>query len=76
MCELAGMEKLHAYLLSKGLKPSEFADLVGTSRGYMHDILSSRRRPGLSVAAEIERATGGIVPASIWAPARQRSDAA
>lgn len=61
------MEHLQAYLKREGMKPSELAEAVGTSRGYMHDILTKRRRPGLMVAVAIERATGGEVPASAWA---------
>lgn len=67
MCERRRMEQLQNYLVRKGVRPSELAKEVGTSRGYMHDIINRRRRPGLRVAAAIERATGGAVPASSWA---------
>lgn len=76
MCEHAGMEKLRAYMKRVGIKPSEMAEAVGTSRGYMHDILTNRRRPGLNVAVAIERATNGAVPAAEWAAAQSQGDAA
>lgn len=66
MCEHCGMEQLRSFLAQHKMRPSELAEVVGTSRGYIHDILNRRRRPGLEVATRIERATGGEVPASTW----------
>lgn len=67
MCELLGMEKLKAYLIKTGVRPSALARDVGTSRGYLHDLLEGRRSPSLSLASKIAAATGGAVPLSAWA---------
>ena len=68
------MEQLKSFLERREMRPSELAAAVGTSRGYIHDILTRRRRPGLSVAAAIERVTDGEVPASTWAATSAESD--
>ena len=73
---LRGMNQLQAYLDASGVKPSELAAKVGTSRGYISDLANGKRaRPGLTVAAAIERATDGAVPASGWvAPCEHSAD--
>lgn len=62
------MDKLTQYLESVGQRPSDFARVLGTSPGYLHDILTQRRRPSLDLAMRIERATGGCVPVQVWVP--------
>lgn len=77
MCELLSMNKLQAYLEQSELRPSDLAAAVGTSRGYISDLLSGRRlRPGLTVAAAIERATKGAVPAASWVASREHNTVA
>lgn len=64
---------LAAYLARHQLSMAAFARLVGADRSRISRCVRGERRPGLRLALEIERATGGEVPASSWTGERRRS---
>ena len=55
MSELSPLGKL---VEAKAVKPSDFADRVGVSRGHGHDLLTGRRTPGPTLALKIEEEFG------------------
>lgn len=61
-------ETLLARWLARPEAPSypAFAKMVGADRARIHRCARAERRPGLALAIEIERETGGAVPASYW----------
>jgi hypothetical protein len=61
-------ETLLARWLARPESPSypAFAEKVGADRARIHRCARAERRPGLVLAIEIEKATGGEVPASYW----------
>lgn len=59
------MEHLATYLAGK--RNAEFARRLGISDAFLSQLLSGKRRPSLDLAFKIERATAGLVPASVWA---------
>lgn len=76
MCDLWGMEKLAQYIVNKRMTKADFARLLGTSRGHVHDLISGRRFPCVDTMLNIEDATGGKIPAEAWvALARYRRKA-
>lgn len=60
------MSKLSTYLSKAGLTQSAFAKQVGISHNYLSQIVSGARAPSLTLAYEIELATGGAVPMKCW----------
>lgn len=53
------MELNLGYLLkTRGMKPSELADKIDVSRGYVSDIISGKKAPSLEMVARIAQATG------------------
>jgi len=60
------MEPLKQYLADNDLKKAVFARRVGMSRGFLGDLLTGRRTPGLGLAKRISDATNGAVPMSVW----------
>ena len=54
------------YILDSGQNRAAWADRLGVSRGFLSDLLNGKRRPGLDLAARIERETGGAVKAVSW----------
>lgn len=67
------MEQLTHYLATQGISQSDFAKSIGTSRGYVHDLMHGRRAPGRALAVTIERKTKGAVRVIDWSPARTRT---
>ncbi len=63
---MSKITKLKAYLQAKGLLQSQFAKDNGISEGYLSELVSGDKTPGLKVAFAIERATKGAVPAKSW----------
>ena len=58
------MQTLKDFLTDRN--KSEFALSLGISRSLLSQYISGHRRPGYERAREIEDATGGAVPASVW----------
>jgi DNA-binding transcriptional regulator YdaS (Cro superfamily) len=54
------------FIKSSGQNRSAWADRLGVSRSYLSDLLNGNKRPSLDLAVQIERATGGAVPATSW----------
>lgn len=60
------MKLLLEYLVSSKMTGEDFAKAIGSSRGYIHDLKTGRRRPSLPKAILIEKATEGRIPVSAW----------
>lgn len=60
------MKPLTEYLQSAEITAAELARRLGTSRGYIHDLLSGRRKPSMKTASAIAAITDGKVPISSW----------
>ena len=61
-----GNERLAAYLEQWAETQSSFANRAGLDRHTLNHIVKGRRQPTLAQAFGIEKATGGVVPASVW----------
>jgi len=59
---------LREYRIANRIKQKDFAFLVGTSSARISMIEKGKGLPSLDLAARIERATGGSVPAISWIP--------
>ncbi len=68
MDTLAPHIALKVHLLQSGMKQGDFAANIGIPQSTLSEIIRDRRKPHGPVAAKIERATGGAVPASSWWP--------
>lgn len=62
-----GRARLARYLEKKGESQRAFERRVDLNDGMISRYLSGERRPGIDIAAAIERATGGAVSAVSWA---------
>jgi DNA-binding transcriptional regulator YdaS (Cro superfamily) len=60
------MTHLAAYLAETGMKQNKLAELVGIHPSVLSRFLKGDARPSLDTAFEIERVTGGGVPAVSW----------
>lgn len=60
------MTDLRKHLSSQNITQAAFADMLGISRGYLSEILSGEKTPGLELAVRIETATEGQVTARSW----------
>lgn len=49
-----------------GLSQEAFAERIGKTQGFVSAIERGAYSPSLATAVEIERATGGAVPAASW----------
>lgn len=67
------MMNLRQYLAQANRSQSEFARQIGVSRSYLSEIASGAKLPSLTVAAAIERETGGKVSAMSFIPSKQAS---
>ncbi len=56
------------FIRTSGQTRTQWADRLGISRSYLSDILNGNKMPGLVLAAQIERETGGAVMAASWVP--------
>ena len=59
---------LREYRKANKIKQKDFAALVRVSNAHISDIELGKHLPSLDLAARIERATGGAVPAISWVP--------
>jgi DNA-binding transcriptional regulator YdaS (Cro superfamily) len=65
------MMTLSQYLKDQNLTQRTFAAQVGVSPSYMNEIVQGVKAPRMTVAAKIERLTGGAVPmAALLVPAK------
>jgi len=53
--------KLTEYLQLKGVRPKQFADLIGVSAAFVSRLLDGSRKPGGALALKIEEVTEGAV---------------
>jgi DNA-binding transcriptional regulator YdaS (Cro superfamily) len=69
------MMTLSQYLKDRNLTQRTFAAQVGVSPSYMNEIVQGVKAPRMTVAAKIERLTGGAVPmAALLVPATQTTN--
>lgn len=67
---------LQTYLDQAEISRARAAAFFGISEPYLSQLINGRRRPSGMLAARIEHATGGQVPASSWFGARAGGDPA
>lgn len=67
---------LEQYRRAHGLTQQQFALRVGTRQATISRLEAGTMTPGLNLAAAIERATDGAVPAISWVEPASGSDAA
>lgn len=60
------MATLSEYLKAQKITQAEFAERIGVTQGYIAKLCGRAATPALGTAYMIERATGGMVPASQW----------
>lgn len=60
------MSALEAYLRDNEIKKNEFARRIGVTPGRISQLLKNGERPGLALAAVIERETGGVIKIKDW----------
>lgn len=58
--------KLSTWMDSKGLTRDAVAARLKIQRTYLDKLCRAESRPSLELAFEIEKLTGGVVPASDW----------
>ena len=59
---------LKAHIENSGRSRKAWAAELGISRSYLSLLEDGLKTPSLALAARIERATGGAVPAVSWVP--------
>jgi transcriptional regulator with XRE-family HTH domain len=69
-------ERLSAYLKRTKTTQADFARLVEMTGPMLSMVLSGRRTPGRDASLNIELATGGKVPARLWAKSPANREAA
>jgi plasmid maintenance system antidote protein VapI len=57
---------LREYLNATGMKQSEFARMVDTTRANMCHLVAGHQRPGLDLALRIQLASAGQVTVADW----------
>ena len=60
------MQKLAEYRKHIGISQREFAELVGVHQSIISKLEAGRAQPGLSLAVRIQKATGDLVPVTVW----------
>jgi transcriptional regulator with XRE-family HTH domain len=63
MDKMPEFERLRVWIRTRGLTQTKFARRCGVTFVYMNEILRGRR-PGLKMAVEIHRQTGGAISAT------------
>jgi transcriptional regulator with XRE-family HTH domain len=59
--------RLQAWLKAAKISQAEMARRCEYDRSNFHRVLNGNLMPSLSLAARIERETGGAIPAAAWA---------
>ena len=67
---------LQQYIDAHDMTGRAFALAIGTSEATVSRLLNGKMRPGLELAAAIERETGGNVPAVSWVKSHLQSPSA
>lgn len=62
------MNKLQKYLKNKGISQLDFAKKIGTAHNNLNLIVNGKSIPGLKLAYEIEKMTGGVITLYDWLP--------
>jgi len=62
------MSNLKFFLAEHGITQENFAGAVKTTQSTISRIIRGATLPSLELAARIERATSGFVPAASWVP--------
>lgn len=62
------MNKLQKYLKNKGISQIDFAKKIGTAPNNLNLIVNGKSIPGLTLAYEIEKMTGGVITLYDWLP--------
>lgn len=62
------MNKLEKYLTHKGISQRFFARKIGTTPNNLNLLVKGKSTPGLKLAYEIEKNTGGLVTIYDWLP--------
>lgn len=62
------MNNLQAFIVERGIKQADFAASIGATQSMVSRLINGAATPSLALAAKIERATAGAVPASSWIP--------
>lgn len=60
------MSKFRSYLKDSGQTIKSFAARIGVSPSYLSEIAGHKKHPSLRVAVDIERESGGAIPATYW----------
>jgi transcriptional regulator with XRE-family HTH domain len=60
------MNQLAEFRITRNLSQQAFAELLGTSPGYAHDLQTGRRKPSPSMSRRIEQITG--IPRHVLRP--------
>lgn len=64
------MSKLSEYLKDNGIRQEDFAARIGVTQATVSRLKAGLLTPSVTVAAGIERETGGAIPAASWAEVR------
>lgn len=67
------MSKLKEYLTLNGLSQRAFAECIGVDPSIVSRLSREEMTPSLQLAADIEAATNGDIPATSWVVARKQS---
>lgn len=62
------MHKLEKYLKHRGISQRFFANQIGTTPTHLGLLMKQKSVPGLRLAYEIEKKTGGLVNMYDWIP--------
>lgn len=62
------MHKLEKYLKHRGISQRFFAGQIGTTPNHLGLLIKQKSMPGLRLAYEIEKKTGGLVTVYDWIP--------
>lgn len=66
MCKMRGMNTFPKYVADNGISNSQLAESLGVDHSTAWRLANGRMRPGLDLAAKIERITQGAVPIASW----------
>lgn len=64
--------KLADYLSRNSISQNAFAGSIDSTQATVSRLASGKMEPSLSLAIQIERATGGAVPANAWLEKEKR----
>lgn len=62
------MNTLATYLYERRIRQADFANKLRIAQATVSRLVRGSTRPSLELAVQIERETGGAVPATSWIP--------